>query len=235
MKGKSFLFFSTMAVAFGGFLFGFDTALISGVKQPIQVCWQLSDISLRWAMSMALIGAVFGALFSSIPANKFGRKTTLFWTGTLCFVSALGSALSQDVNSFMFFRFISGFGLGICCFTAPKYISEISPTGMKWRLIALFQFNIIFGVIVAYIIIYMLTDMRDNGWRWMFGVEAVPAFVYAIILLMVPRSPHWLIVKKNDLEKARAILARIDPSTVDSTISAIQESRIMGSNSIRSK
>lgn len=235
MKGKSYLFLIAAAVAFGGFLFGFDAALISGTKQPMQVFWQLSDFALGWAMSIALIGTVIGALLGFIPADFFGRKTTLFWAGVLCFVSSMASSMVPDVNSFMFFRFIGGLGVGVCCYTAPKYIAEISPADMKWRLIALFQFNIIFGVVAAYIIIYMLTDMRDNGWRWMLRVEAVLPLIYAALVMIVPKSPHWLIVKKGAVAEARSILARIDPSAVDSTITAIQASRIKGSDSIKPK
>ncbi len=235
MKGRPYLFFSAIVAAFGGFLFGFDIAIISGAKQSVQVLWQLPDGNYGLAVTIALYATVLGAILGRIPADRYGRKTTLFWVGILCLVSALGSALTSGINAFIFFRFLGGLAIGACCVTAPKYISELAPIDMRGKLVALFQMNIIFGVVVAFIAIYMFTDMRDDGWRWMLGVEAIPAFVYAVLILLVPRSPRWLIVKKEDVGKAKEILTRIDPAMVDSNIAAIQESRLKKSKSIKSK
>ncbi len=224
MKGKSFLFLSSIVAALGGFLFGFDTAVISGAEQAIQVLWQLDDVSHGLAVAIALYGTVIGALLGGIPADRYGRKVTLFWVGVLYLVSALGSALAPEIYSFMFFRFIGGLGVGASSVAAPMYISEISPAHMRGRLVALFQFNVVLGIVIAYISNYLLADIGENAWRWMLGVEAIPALIYSAMVLMVPQSPRWLIVKRDDVEKARAILMKIDPTTVEEAIVAIQES-----------
>jgi MFS family permease len=231
MKGKSYLFLSSIVAALGGFLFGFDTAVISGAEQAIQVIWQLNDVSHGLAVAIALYGTVMGALLGGIPADKYGRKVTLFWVGVLYFISALGSALAPEIYSFMFFRFIGGLGVGASSVAAPMYISEIAPAKMRGRLVALFQFNVVLGIVVAYISNYFMTDIGENAWRWMLGVEAIPAFIYAVMVLFVPQSPRWLIVKKDDVEKARAILTKIDPATVETSLIAIHasHSNIIGS------
>ena len=234
MKGKSFLFLSSIVAALGGFLFGFDTAVISGAEQSIQVLWQLDDVSHGLAVAIALYGTVIGAMLGGIPADKYGRKVTLFWVGVLYFVSALGSALSPEIYSFMIFRFIGGLGVGASSVAAPMYISEIAPAGMRGRLVALFQFNVVLGIVVAYISNYFLADIGENAWRWMLGIEAIPAILYTIMVLFVPQSPRWLIVKKEDVEKARAILTRIDASNVEAAIIAIQESHMSKAEAAKS-
>ncbi len=224
IKGKSYLFLSSIVAALGGFLFGFDTAVISGAEQFIQNLWQLSDVSHGLAVAIALYGTVIGAMLGGIPADKFGRKVTLIWVGVLYFVSALGSALAPEIYSFMFFRFIGGLGVGASSVAAPMYISEIAPANMRGRLVALFQFNVVLGIVIAYVSNYLLADIGENAWRWMLGVEAIPALIYTIMVVFVPQSPRWLIVKKNAVQKARAILIKIDPTTADAALTAIQES-----------
>jgi len=226
MKGKSYLFLSSIVAALGGFLFGFDTAVISGAEQFIQNLWQLDDVSHGLAVAIALYGTVIGAMLGGIPADKLGRKVTLFWVGVLYFVSALGSALAPEIYSFMIFRFIGGLGVGASSVAAPMYISEIAPANMRGRLVALFQFNVVLGIVIAYISNYFLADIGENAWRWMLGVEAIPATIYTIMIFFVPQSPRWLIVKKEQVEKARAILTKIDPSTVESALVAIQASHM---------
>lgn len=234
MKGKSFLFLSSIVAALGGFLFGFDTAVISGAEQSIQVIWQLNDVSHGLAVAIALYGTVIGAMLGGIPADKFGRKVTLFWVGVLYFVSALGSALAPEIYSFMIFRFIGGLGVGASSVAAPMYISEISPAGMRGRLVALFQFNVVLGIVIAYISNYFLADIGENAWRWMLGVEAIPAILYTIMILFVPKSPRWLIVKKGDVQKARTILSRIDNGNIEESIIAIQASHMSKAEAIKS-
>ena len=234
MKGKSYLFLSSIVAALGGFLFGFDTAVISGAEQFIQNLWQLSDVSHGLAVAIALYGTVIGAMLGGIPADKYGRKITLIWVGVLYFVSALGSALAPEIYSFMFFRFIGGLGVGASSVAAPMYISEIAPANMRGRLVALFQFNVVLGIVIAYVSNYFLADIGESAWRWMLGVEAIPALIYTIMVFFVPQSPRWLIVKKDAVEKARAILMKIDPSTVEAAITAIQASHLSKAGTVKS-
>ena len=195
-----------MAVA--GFLFGFDTVVISGANEPIKELWNTTPLFHgTFIMSMALWGTVIGALIGGIPADKFGRKKTLFWIGALFLISALGSALAPGQYTFSFFRFIGGVGVGASSVVAPMYISEISNSQNRGKLVALYQFNIVFGIFIAYFSNYFLDGVGgSNDWRWMLGVEAIPAFIYCVMVLKVPNSPRWLVLKKGDNEGALSVL-----------------------------
>jgi MFS transporter, SP family, arabinose:H+ symporter len=235
MQQKNYALFLSITAALGGFLFGFDTAVISGAERDIQNLWELDDWSHGLAVAMALYGTVLGALLGGIPADKYGRKVTLIWIGIFYFVSALGSALVDDVYSFMFYRFIGGLGVGASSVVAPMYISEIAPAKNRGQLVALYQFNIVFGILMAYFSNYLIgTANLDEAWRWMLGVEAIPALIYSILILKVPKSPRWLIAKKQDYQTAREILTRTDPEGVDEAIKlAIEESKsIKGKTSV---
>lgn len=235
MQQKNYALFLSITAALGGFLFGFDTAVISGAERDIQNLWELDDWSHGLAVAMALYGTVLGALLGGIPADKYGRKVTLIWIGIFYFVSALGSALVGDVYSFMFYRFIGGLGVGASSVVAPMYISEIAPAKSRGQLVALYQFNIVFGILMAYFSNYLIgTANLDEAWRWMLGVEAIPALIYSLLILKVPKSPRWLIAKKQDYQTAREILTRTDPEGVDEAIKlAIEESKsIKGKTSV---
>ena len=235
MQQKNYALFLSITAALGGFLFGFDTAVISGAERDIQNLWELDDWSHGLAVAMALYGTVLGALVGGIPADKYGRKVTLIWIGVFYFVSALGSALVNDVYSFMFYRFIGGLGVGASSVVAPMYISEIAPAKRRGQLVALYQFNIVFGILMAYFSNYLIgTANLDEAWRWMLGVEAIPALIYSVLILKVPKSPRWLIAKRQDYQTAREILTRTDPDGVDEAIKlAIEESRsIKGKTSV---
>ncbi len=197
-----------ITVALAGFLFGFDTVVISGANQPIKDLWNTSPLFHgTFIMSMALWGTVLGALLGGIPCDKFGRKKTLFWIGILYLISALGSAFAPDPYTFSFFRFIGGIGVGASSVAAPIYISEISSSENRGRLVALYQFNIVFGIFIAFISNYLLKGLGgENDWRWMLGVEAIPALAYSLMILRVPKSPRWLAVKKRDDEGALKVL-----------------------------
>jgi len=190
----------SLTVALAGFLFGFDTVVISGANAPIKELWETS----AWfhgvfIMSMALWGTVLGSLAGGIPTKHFGRKNTLIWVGILYLVSALGSGLATDPYMFSFFRFLGGVGVGASTVAAPTYISEISTAKSRGRLVALYQFNIVFGILVAFISNYLLSGIGGaNDWRWMLGVEALPAALYCLLILGVPKSPRWLLVQKED-------------------------------------
>ncbi len=206
-RGKVFTW--SIAVALAGFLFGFDTIVISGADQPIQKLWNTSPLFHGYfIMAMALWGTVLGALLGGIPCDVYGRKKTLFWIGVLYLVSALGSGLAPDPYSFSFFRFIGGLGVGASSVAAPTYIAEVSSPERRGRLVALYQFNIVFGILVAFFSNYLIGQIiQQDAWRWMLGVEAIPAAIYCFMILRVPESPRWLLVKQDDESEARRVLS----------------------------
>ena len=218
------LWFWSITVALGGFLFGFDTAVISGAEQTIQQVWQLDDVQHGFTVSIALIGTVFGALFGGIPSDRIGRQKTLCWIAVLYLVSAVGSALATDWSIFLFSRFIGGLGVGASSVAAPMYISEISPPHSRGKLVALFQFNIVFGILIAYLSNYLIAGVGEDAWRWMLGVEAFPALIFLIMILLVPESPRWLILKRNDIQQAQEILMQIDPQHAEAEVQSIRAS-----------
>ena len=207
------------------FFFGFDTAVISGAEQEIKRIWQLSDLVHGVAIAMALYGTVVGALLGGIPATMIGRKKTLFWIGFLYLISALGSALAPEVYSFMAFRLMGGLAIGASSVVAPMYISEIAPARNRGKLVATFQFNIVFGILMAYFSNYLLrsTGGEDN-WRWMLGIVALPSLIYSILILFVPESPRWLMVHRGDDKRAREILTISDPEGVDEAMLHLRRS-----------
>ncbi len=231
MKNNKVIFWS-ITVALGGFLFGFDTAVISGAEQAIQKVWGLNEFEHGLTVSMALFGTVLGAMFGGIPSDRLGRKMTLFWIAIFYFVSALGSALAFDWYTFLFFRFLGGLGVGASSVAAPMYISEISPAHSRGRLVALFQFNIVFGILIAYLSnyliayneVYLSQFIGEYAWRWMLGVETLPALVFVFVILWVPRSPRWLVTKLGKTEEAREILSWIDETEADEALEAIVQS-----------
>ncbi|NND15341.1 MAG: sugar porter family MFS transporter [Eudoraea sp.] len=194
----------SITAALAGFLFGFDTIVISGANLPIKELWDTSPwFHGTFIMSMALWGTVFGSIFGGIPCNYFGRKKTLFWIGVLYFISAVGSAMSPDPYTFSFFRFIGGLGVGASSVAAPIYISEIAASKYRGRLTAMYQFNIVFGIFIAFISNYLLKGFDGaNDWRWMLAVEGIPALIYTVLVIRIPNSPRWLVTRKKDEEKA---------------------------------
>ncbi len=201
----------SITVALAGFLFGFDTVVISGANDPIKQLWETSPLFHgTFIMSMALWGTVFGSLFGGIPTKKLGRKKTLFWIGILFFVSAVGCALAQDPYAFSAFRFIGGVGVGISSVAAPIYISEITSKENRGKLGGLYQFWLVFGILIAFVSNWLLKGFDGaNDWRWMLGVEAIPALIYTIMVLKVPNSPRWLALQKKDDEGALRVLELI--------------------------
>ncbi len=214
----------SIVVALGGFLFGIDVAVISGAEQEIKKVWALTDVMHGIAIGVALYGTVLGALGGGIPASRYGRKKTLIWIGIFYLVSAIGSAMANDVYTFMAFRFLGGLAIGASSVVAPMYITEIAPAKNRGKLVALFQFNIVFGILVAYFCNYLLQNIGDESWRWMLGIVAIPSFFYCILVFFVPESPRWLIVHKGDYKKARAILEVSDPEGVDEALKALHQS-----------
>lgn len=209
----------SLTSALAGFLFGFDTVVISGAEKTIQELWRLADFQHGLATSAALWGTVVGSLIGSWPTDRFGRTKTLLWIGVLYLVSALWSGLATDVYSFMIARLIGGLGVGISTVAAPLYISEISPPESRGRLTGLFQFNIVFGILVAFASNYVVGKVGgDQAWRWMLGIEAVPAVIYAVMCLSLPESPRWLITNRQDKTAAEKVLRLISPNASDASI-----------------
>lgn len=216
MPSRLFLWALTSAMA--GFLFGFDTVVISGAEKTIQSLWSLGHAQHGLAMSMALWGTVLGSLLGSWPADRFGRKPTLLWIGILYLVSAIWSGLATDVYSFMIARFIGGLGVGISTVAAPLYISEISPPSHRGRLAGMFQLNIVLGILVAFASNALLAGIGENAWRWMLGVEAIPALIYALMCLGLPESPRWLISRRGEHTEAARVLAVANPELNDEQV-----------------
>jgi sugar porter (SP) family MFS transporter len=223
---KSKLFQWSIVAALAGFIFGFDTVVISGANLPIRNLWHTSPLFHGFfIMSMALWGTLVGSIFGGIPTEKYGRKKVLFWIGVLFAISAFGSALAQDPYTFSFFRFIGGIGIGVSSVVAPTYISEISTPATRGKLGAMYQFNIVFGILIAFLSNYFLQGVGGaNDWRWMLGVLAIPSIIYTVMVMGVPESPRWLITKKNDLVKAKQTLLLIGVADVDAEIAAIIKS-----------
>ncbi|MEM8894989.1 MAG: sugar porter family MFS transporter [Bacteroidota bacterium] len=230
MKGK--LLYYSIVVALAGFLFGFDTIVINGAEQDLQRMWQdytifgSNDIFHGWVVvASALWGTVIGAMFGGIPNDKIGRRSTLILIGVLYTVSAAGSAVVSDPWTFVFFRFLGGLGVGASTIAAPAFVSEIAPADKRGQLVALYQLNIVFGILVAFVSNYLIgTFILSDAWRWMIGVEAIPALVYTLLVTKVPRSPRWLIVKKGDLTAAKKVFAEIySPDEVEKQVALVQE------------
>ncbi|PYV53476.1 MAG: MFS transporter [Acidobacteria bacterium] len=214
------IFFWSLTAALAGFLFGFDTVVISGAEKTIQSLWSLSPGLHGITMASALYGTVVGSLLGAWPADRFGRKATLLWVGVLYIVGAVGSGLAQNVGSFIIARFAGGLGIGISTVVAPMYIAEIAPPKSRGRLAGMFQFNIVFGILIAFVSNALLAGIGENAWRWMLGVAAFPSLLYALFCFAIPESPRWLLSRKGDREAGMQVLQRIQPNASESVIAA---------------
>ena len=221
---SSSLFSISLIAALAGFIFGFDTVVISGANLPIKELWNTSPFFHGFfIMSMALWGTVVGSIYGGIPTEKYGRKKVLLWIGILFSVSAIGSAIAQDPYTFSFFRFIGGLGIGVSSVAAPTYVSEISTPKTRGRLGAMYQFNIVFGILIAFLSNYFLEGVGgENDWRWMLGVMAIPSIIYTIMVFGIPESPRWLIVRK-DFDKAAKVMSRLGVKDPQQEINTIVE------------
>jgi sugar porter (SP) family MFS transporter len=202
-----------MISALAGFLFGLDAVVISGAEQKIQAIWELNSLWHGLCMSAALWGTVLGALLGGWPTERFGRRPTLIWIGVLYFVSAVGCGIAPEQYIFMVARFIGGLGIGVATVVSPLYISEISPPRMRGRLVGLFQFNIVLGILMAFVSNYLLGRFLDEeiAWRWMLGVEAVPALLYTAMCFSLPESPRWLMVHGGRRGDGVAVFRQLNP------------------------
>lgn len=214
-------------VALGGFLFGFDTAVISGAEQSIQQYWHLSVFEHGLTVSIALIGTVIGALLGSAPSDRFGRKNTLYFVAIAYLLSSIGTSLAHDWVLFLLLRLLGGLGVGVSSVTAPIYISEVSPANRRGRLVGLFQFNVVLGILLSYLSNYLISQFGDASWRWMLGVQAFPSLLYLVLIRFIPESPRWLI-HRGENEKAAAILRIVNPEGYETEMDAILHSSANG-------
>src|SRR5438094_5608193 len=214
------IFFWSLTAALAGFLFGFDTVVISGAEKTIQSLWSLSPGLHGITMASALYGTVVGSLLGAWPADRFGRKATLLWVGVLYLIGAVGSGLAQNVGSFIIARFAGGLGIGISTVVAPMYIAEISPPKSRGRLAGMFQFNIVFGILIAFVSNALLAGIGENAWRWMLCVARFPSLLYAVLCFGLPESPRWLLSGKGDRETGLEVLQRIEPDASPAEIAA---------------
>jgi len=217
--------------ALAGFLFGFDTVVISGAEQKIQTLWKLSDGVHGFAIASALYGTVLGSLLGGWPTDHWGRKRTLLFIGVLYVVSAVGCAVAGNVETFIIARMIGGIGIGISTVTAPLYISEIAPAAYRGRLAGMFQFNIVFGILIAFASNALLARSGgENAWRWMLGVAAFPSIVYTLMCLVIPESPRWLIGRKGDRRRGVEVLKMIEPAASAEKVDADADAIIAASS-----
>ncbi len=223
MNRSNSAFRNAIVAALGGFLFGFDTAVISGVEKSIQHLWMLGDVAHGFTVASALIGTVLGSLLAGWPAEKFGRKKVLQAIGLIYIVTSLVTAFTSSWEMFVIFRFIGGIGVGASSVVGPMYISEISPAKSRGRLVALFQFNVVSGILIAFVSNYLLFGIGEEAWRWMLGVQAFPALLFFVMVFAVPESPRWL-VKKNQLNQAKDVFNEIGEDDPDTAIKTIVES-----------
>ncbi len=222
MKKPSSFGFAFVA-ALGGFLFGFDTAVISGVEKSIQQLWSLDDFWHGFTVASALIGTVIGSMVAGNPAEKYGRKRVLQAIGLLYLVTSLVTAFTPSWIPFIVFRFLGGVGVGASSVVGPMYISEIAPAHSRGRMVALFQFNIVSGILIAFISNYLLSGIGEDAWRWMLGVQAIPSLFFFVMVFFVPESPRWLI-KQSRKEEAKDVLHKIGEPEVEKTYGLIAQS-----------
>ncbi|MYB52391.1 MAG: sugar porter family MFS transporter [Acidobacteriia bacterium] len=215
----------SIIAALGGLLFGFDTAVISGTTDQLREVFGLEGVGLGFTVASALIGTILGALFAGHPADRIGRRSTLVWIAILYLVSAVGSALAWDWISFLVFRWLGGLGVGASSVVAPMYIAEISPPRFRGRLVAITQFNIVLGILLAYLSNYGVAQMQYGAieWRVMFGIEALPAVIFLVLMFGTPRSPRWLVARGNS-DAAALVLEMVGAEDVQRELSEIEES-----------
>lgn len=212
-----------VVAAIGGLLYGFDTAVINGALPFFTTYFKLSPSMVGWAVSSALVGSIIGAIIIGGPADRYGRRQILIITAVLFGVSAIGTGMANQINTFIFYRFLGGLAVGAASVLSPMYISEVSPAAFRGRLIMTFQLSLVIGILLAFIVDYSLIDIGENNWRWMFISEVLPASIFFIMLFFVQKSPRWL-VQKGKPEEARNALLSIDPKNdPDRTIAEIQE------------
>ena len=237
---NSYSVFLSIVAAIGGFLFGYDTAVISGTISQVALQFGLDSIQTGWYVGCALVGSIIGVSFAGVLSDYLGRKNTMFISAILFTISAAGCAITNGFNGLVIYRMIGGMGIGVASIVSPVYISEISAARYRGSMVSLYQLAITVGFLAAYLINYLLLDFSDNRifpspllhkifntevWRAMLGMESLPAFLFIIMIFFVPESPRWLILKSR-IEKSRSIIYRIHKNMqdADNEIMTIAES-----------
>jgi MFS transporter, SP family, arabinose:H+ symporter len=225
MKLNSTLLKSTIVAALGGLLFGFDTAVIAGATQPLKEIYRLTPLWLGFTVASALVGTVIGSMLAGIPGDRLGRRVSLRWMAVLYVVSALGCAFAWSWSALIFFRVIGGLGIGGSSVLGPMYIAEIAPAKWRGRLVGVFQFNVVFGILLAYFSNYVVGTFGfgEAEWRWKLGVSALPAALFLVMLLGIPESPRWL-VKKGRTNEAGEVLRLTGEENAEQELREIVES-----------
>jgi sugar porter (SP) family MFS transporter len=221
---KSSLIRITLIVALGGFLFGFDTAVISGTTTALEAVFNLNKWNLGFTVASALIGTIIGSLIVGYPGDRYGRKKVLIVIAVFYTISALGSALAHNWYFFIIARFLGGLAVGGASVMSPMYIAEISPAKVRGRLVALQQFNVVTGILLAFLSNYLIAKFNIvDSWRWMLGVQTLPAALFFFLLFTIPRSPRWLVMH-GKTDEARLVLARVGNLEPDVVIAEIEAS-----------
>jgi sugar porter (SP) family MFS transporter len=224
MKKSWYVYTVSLIAALGGFLFGFDTAVISGAEKTIQVLFNLTGFWHGFTISIALIGTLVGVLIAGIPADIFGRRKALFAIALFFGVASLGSALVHSWISFLFYRFLGGLAVGASSVIAPMYIAEIAPARLRGRLVTSFQLNIVTGILLSYFSNYWISQIiTTDSWRWMLGIQVIPSVIFLSLLFMIPETPRWLVMKKDEL-KAIKLLKRFGSDDPEKELIEIKES-----------
>lgn len=225
VKLNATLLKSTIVAALGGLLFGFDTAVIAGATEALKALYHLTPFWLGFTVASALVGTVFGSMLAGIPGDRLGRRASLRWMATLYVLSALGCAFAWSWSALVFFRFIGGLGIGGSSVLGPMYIAEIAPAKWRGRLVGCFQFNVVFGILLAYFSNYVIGTFGFGitEWRWKLGVSAVPAALFFLMLLGIPESPRWL-VKKRRTDEAKDVLRLTGDENFEQELKDIVES-----------
>ncbi len=225
MKVNAFLLKSTVVAALGGLLFGFDTAVIAGVTRALTDAYGLTPASLGLTVASALWGTILGAMFAGPPGDRYGRRGGLRLTAVLYVVSAAGCAFAWNWHSLVAFRMIGGLGIGASSVLGPMYIAEIAPGKWRGRLVGLFQFNVVFGILLAYFSNYVIGSMGfgDLEWRWKLGIAAIPAAAFLLMLFAIPESPRWLVTKQR-IGEATTVLRMTGETDYKNELQEIVES-----------
>lgn len=219
---KAYMFWVAFVASLGGLLFGFDTAVISGAERQIQAVFGLSDFAHGFTMATALIGTIIGALFCGKPAERYGRKKSLIVIGILYLISAVFSGAIVNWYSFMFFRFLGGLAVGASSVVGPMFIAEISPAAWRGRFVCFFQFNIVLGIVLAYFSNYWIAGV-PNDWQWMIMAEAIPAFLFSVLMFTMPESPRWLVKQGRDAD-AMVVFEKTGETDVKAELESIRQS-----------
>jgi len=225
MKINPYLVRATVVAALGGLLFGFDTAVIAGTTSGLTAAYHLTEGTLGATVASALLGTIFGAMLAGIPGDRFGRRDSLRWTAILYLASAIGAALAGNWHALLFFRFIGGLGIGASSVLGPMYVAEISPARLRGRLVGFFQFNVVLGILLAYLSNYLvsLANLGGSEWRWQLGIAAFPSALFFLLLFAIPRSPRWL-AETGRVEEARSVLKRTGEPEFEKALKEIIES-----------